>query len=44
MGDISEMMLDGTLCASCGEYIGMGEMDCPQFCEDCEPPPPKENK
>lgn len=25
MGDIAEMMLDGTLCSSCGEYLEEGE-------------------
>lgn len=36
MGDISDMMLDGTLCAFCGEYIGKQSRDCPTLCKDCE--------
>ena len=24
MGEIADMMLDGTLCEGCGEYIGLG--------------------
>jgi len=34
MGEIAEMMLDGTLCSSCGEYIGCGG-DYPQQCPSC---------
>ena len=36
MGEIAEMMLDGTLCGSCGEYIGDGD-GFSQFCPGCEP-------
>ncbi|MCL8382121.1 hypothetical protein [Xanthobacter aminoxidans] len=33
MGEIAEMMLDGTLCASCGGYIEDGEPDgMPRYC------------
>lgn len=35
MGEIAEMMLDGTLCQCCGEYIGKEENGLPAFCEDC---------
>lgn len=35
MGDISEMMLDGTLCSCCGTYVGEGE-GFPVQCSDCE--------
>jgi len=34
MGDVADMMLDGTLCQGCGEYLGDGE-GCPMFCESC---------
>lgn len=40
MGEISEMMLDGTLCSSCGEYLGgEGDDGCgyPQQCAGCQP-------
>lgn len=33
MGEIAEMMLDGTLCASCGGYIENGEPGgIPRYC------------
>lgn len=35
MGEIAEMMLDGTLCESCGDYIGNGE-GFPVKCEGCK--------
>ena len=31
MGEIADMMLDGTLCEGCGEYIGEGD-GYPQYC------------
>lgn len=31
MGEIAEMMLDGTLCQYCGEYLG-SDMGFPQSC------------
>lgn len=35
MGEIAEMMLDGTLCAGCGGYLkGDGE-GLPRYCHDC---------
>lgn len=34
MGEISEMMLDGTLCEGCGEYLGKLE-GFPQLCASC---------
>lgn len=34
MGDIAEMMLNGTLCSGCGEYLGESE-GFPKECEDC---------
>ncbi len=35
MGDIADMMLDGTLCQVCGEYIGTNN-DYPTTCEGCK--------
>lgn len=35
MGDIAEMMLDGTLCEGCGEYLGDGD-GYPQYCPTCQ--------
>lgn len=35
MGEIAEMMLDGTLCACCGEYIGKQDCEHPMYCTDC---------
>lgn len=34
MGDISEMMLDGTLCCVCGVFIG-SDNDFPTECASC---------
>lgn len=33
MGEQADMMLDGTLCQACGEYIGS---DFPDYCSDCK--------
>ncbi len=33
MGEIAEMMLDGTLCEGCGEFIG-NNVGYPQYCSD----------
>lgn len=33
MGDIAEMMLDGTLCECCGVYIG-SDAGYPQYCSE----------
>ena len=35
MGEVAEMMLDGTLCQQCGEYIG-DAVGYPRTCVDCE--------
>ncbi len=35
MGDVADMMLDGTLCMECGVYIGE-PCDYPRKCEDCK--------
>jgi len=32
MGEIAEMMLDGTLCECCGSYIGRGSQGYPGYC------------
>lgn len=34
MGEIADMMLDGTLCEGCGVYIGDGD-GFPVRCPDC---------
>ncbi len=34
MGEIAEMMLDGTLCEGCGEYLGEGD-GFPRYCASC---------
>ncbi|QWP79187.1 hypothetical protein J5226_12715 [Lysobacter sp. K5869] len=47
MGDIADMMLDGTLCEGCGVYMGDGgARGFPRRCRDCRrddyrPAPPK---
>ncbi len=35
MGEIAEMMLDGTLCQCCGVYLRDSLGDFPQSCPDC---------
>jgi predicted amidophosphoribosyltransferase len=36
MGEIADMMLDGTLCQCCGAYIGdESNGDYPQYCAAC---------
>lgn len=39
MGEIAEMMLDGTLCQCCGEYIEskVEPQGFPRFCWGCMP-------
>lgn len=34
MGDVSGMMLDGTLCEQCGVYVG-DPLGFPRKCRDC---------
>lgn len=34
MGDIAEMMLDGTLCEGCGVYLG-AKLDLAALCDSC---------
>jgi Zn finger protein HypA/HybF involved in hydrogenase expression len=35
MGEIAEMMLDGTLCEGCGVYLGGERWEVPLLCNDC---------
>ena len=35
MGEIAEMMLDGTMCAGCGEFLGGGDLGIPEYCGGC---------
>lgn len=35
MGEIAEMMLDGTLCQTCGCLIDGTTPGFPRYCEDC---------
>lgn len=39
MGEITDMMLDGTVCQSCGVWLNEGRdgAGCPGYCADCEP-------
>lgn len=39
MGEIAEMMIDGTMCAGCGEFLHDGEdgPGFPGYCESCSP-------
>lgn len=36
MGEVAEMMLDGTLCQHCGTFIGEAE-GYPKTCDSCKP-------
>lgn len=38
MGEIAEMMLDGTMCSLCGEFLNDGEDGdgFPGYCEGCK--------
>ena len=35
MGEIAEMMLDGTLCGGCGVYLHGNGQGFQRFCQDC---------
>jgi len=35
MGEVAEMMLDGTLCEGCGVYLGIEDAGFPCLCESC---------
>lgn len=37
MGEIAEMMLDGTLCQCCGSFIDGDSPGFPRLCNDCKP-------
>lgn len=41
MGEISESMLDGTLCECCGDFLGGYAAGFPVRCEGCEETPRK---
>lgn len=36
MGDIAELMLDGTLCEGCGITLGGHAPGHPRYCHDCK--------
>jgi hypothetical protein len=36
MGEMAELMLDGTLCRICGMYLDLVPQGFPVACEDCE--------
>lgn len=36
MGDVADMMLDGTLCAGCGTFISETPAGHPVYCDDCK--------
>ena len=36
MGEIAEMMLDGTLCESCGTFLNENPIGFPDYCEECQ--------
>lgn len=53
MGEIAEMMLDGTLCEGCGVYIGDGGSGFPRYCSaacardrgvPCDDDPPRSER
>lgn len=35
MGEVSEMMLDGTLCEGCGVFLNDDPPGYPCYCKDC---------
>lgn len=37
MGEIAEMILDGTLCERCGSFIDGDSPGFPRLCNDCKP-------
>lgn len=46
MGEIADMMLDGTLCEQCGEYIDdeLGSPGYPRLCPACQSSQRREDK
>lgn len=43
MGEIAEMMLDGTICEWCGEFIDSDEPGYPRLCPGCQAEKDKED-
>ena len=41
MGEIAEAMMDGTLCAGCGEYLEKVALGFPDYCSSCKPMKPR---
>jgi hypothetical protein len=39
MGDIADMMLEGTLCEQCGVYLNNDRPGHPRCCADCAEDP-----
>jgi len=37
MGDYADMMLDGTCCCSCGEFLDNDDSCGPSYCAGCNP-------
>lgn len=37
MGEIADMMLDGTLCQCCGEFLDGDSPGYPRYCSSCRP-------
>jgi hypothetical protein len=35
-GEIADMMLDGTLCEGCGDFLGEGGYGFARYCRSCE--------
>lgn len=40
MGEIADMMLDGTLCQGCGEFMDGDGLGLPRYCHGCKPHAP----
>jgi len=38
MGEIADMMLDGTLCEGCGVFLNKNPPGYPCYCDECEGP------
>jgi hypothetical protein len=37
MGEVAEMMIDGTLCEQCGEFLDGESPGYPRSCTGCDP-------
>jgi len=44
MGDVADMMLDGTLCEGCGVFLNANAPGYPCYCGDCAGDRNKERK